>query len=200
MSSRFSGIAFVLCLCALAAGCKNASSSKDAKLEPGPAVKPSAAALAMAQNPTPPANATKKALAGGGKLTVNTANTPGDQDAFWVVSMDVDSDGTVEQTQCLYDEEDGVLYLYSEDDIPCKGGGTCNAALLIALNCKGNPRNAAVGSGWCALYLDGGECGAEEAGIFACRFDEHGTVTAWAAATLDEKNDDVKMVAVEEVK
>jgi hypothetical protein len=200
MRIRSFGITLAVCFAATALGCKSMSSSNNAKLDPAPAVKPSPAVLAMAQDPTPPPTATKKAVAGGGQLAVNTTNSAGDQDAYWVASMDIDSDGAVEETQCLLDEEDGVLYLYSEDDIPCKGGGTCKAALLIALNCKGNPRNATVGSGWCAVYLDKGECGADEAGIFACRFDRSGNVTAWAAAKLDEKNDDVDIVAVEVTK
>lgn len=160
-------------------------------------VKPTAKVMAMAQNPTPPADAKKMTSVGDDKLAVDTANAGDDVDMVWAEKIDIDGDGSVEDTQILYDSEDGVLYFYAEDDVPCAGGGTATAALLICVNCKGNSDNKPAGSGWAAVLLDAGECGAQAAGIYACRFDQNGTVTAFAAARIDEKNDDVVIVAAE---
>jgi len=172
-----------------------ASQEKGGAKSVGANVKPTAPVMAMAQNPTPPANAKKVTSVGGGKLAVNTSNSGGDVDFLWAEKIDIDGDGEVDDTQILYDSEDGVLYFYAEDDVPCKGGGTASAGLLICLNCKGNADNKPVGSGWCAVYLDEGECGAEAAGIYGCRFDAKGIVTGWAVATIDAKNDEIVIAA-----
>src|SRR5580765_3610473 len=116
--NRYSSIALTVFLASLAAGSLGCSSNSkkagSAKLSSPPVVKPTPAVMAMAQNPTPPPDAKQKTVAGAGKLAVNTANNSSDTDAYWVASMDIDGDGTIEETQCLYDSEDGVLYRYSE--------------------------------------------------------------------------------------
>jgi hypothetical protein len=106
------------------------------------------AAIAKAKNPTPPATASKKTTAGKGKTTVNTANTEGEDDSFWVESIDIDSDGTVEETDILYDDEDKVLFLYDDGDFKCQGGGIGEGELLIAVNTAGNPRGKPAYSRW----------------------------------------------------
>src|SRR5215475_1760453 len=88
----------------------------------GADVRPNAA-IAKAKNPSPPANASKKTTIGKGKTTVNTANAPGDEDSFWVENIDLDGDGTVEETDFLSDDEDHVVDMYADGDFTCKGGG-----------------------------------------------------------------------------
>src|SRR3989304_5747215 len=47
------------------------------------------------------------------------------------------------------------------------------------------------------IYYEG-ECGAEEAGLWGCKFDANGNATACGVAVLDEKNDDLVIVTVSE--
>jgi hypothetical protein len=152
------------------------------------------AAIAKAKNPTPPANASKKATTGKGKTTVNTANTQGEDDSFWVESIDINGDGTVEETDILYDDEDKVLFLYDASTFKCKGGGTGEGDLLIAVNCAGNGRGRPAGSGWYVVELDESECKAKAAGLYGCKFDANGNATACGVVTIDEKNDEVMIV------
>lgn len=98
----------------------------------------------------------------------------------------------------LYDNEDGVLYFYAEDDVPCAGGRTATAAMLMCVNCKGNADKKPAGSGWVVVMLDAGEAGAQKAGIYGCRFDQNGQPTAFAAATIDERNDDIVIAVAAE--
>jgi len=157
----------------------------------GVAVKPTPQVKEMAQNPTPPANAKKVTGIGSGKMAVDTANSADDVDFMWAERIDVDGDGKADDVQILYDNEDGVLYLYTNDDVPCKNGGTATAALLMCVYCKGNPANKPVGSGWCLVQLDAQECGAQASGMYGCRFDANGNPTSWAAVVIDAKHDDI---------
>jgi hypothetical protein len=146
---------------------------------------------AKANAPTPPAKATKKASIGKGKATAKTANAADDQDSFWVEEIDIDGDGDVESTDVVWDDEDKVLFLYSEGDFACSTGGEGDGDMLIAVNGQGNPRGRAAGSGWYVVTLDESECKAKTADAFGCKFDAAGIETACGAAVIDEKNDDV---------
>jgi len=157
-----------------------------------------AAVAAKADAPTPPAKATKKTSVGKGKAAVNTANSPDDTDSFWVEQIDIDGDGTAEQTDVLWDDEDKVLYLYAEGDFSCQGGGTGTGDMLIAINGKGNSRGRPAGSGWYLVTLDEGECHAKVAGTYGCKFDAKGNVTACGAAVADEKNDELVITTATE--
>ena len=148
-------------------------------------------AIAKAKEVKPPASASKKTTTGKGKATVNTANKEGDEDSFWVEEIDLDGDGTAEETDVLYDDEDRVLFLYDDGDFKCKGGGTGEGSLLIAVNVAGNDRKRPAGSGWYIVELDESECKAEAAGMFGCRFDANGNATACGLATIDEENDEI---------
>jgi hypothetical protein len=154
------------------------------------------AAIAKAKNPSPPATASKKTTTGKGKATVNTVNTQGEDDSFWVESIDIDGDGTVEETDLLYDDEDKVFLLYDDGDFKCKGGGMGEGSLLIAVNAAGNSRGRPVGSGWYVVELDESECKAKAAGLYGCKFDANGNATACGLATIDEKNDEITIVEV----
>ena len=152
------------------------------------------AAIAKAKNPTPAANASKKTTAGKGKATINTANSEKDDDSFWVESIDIDGDGTAEESDVLYDDEDKVLFLSNDGDFKCKGGGMGEGSLLIAVNCAGNSRGRPAGSGWYVVELDESECKAKAAGLYGCKFNAKGKATACGLVTIDEKNDDIVIV------
>ena len=154
------------------------------------------AAISKAKNPSPPATASKKTTVGKGKATINTANTPGEEDSFWVESIDLDGDGTVEETDFLYDDEDKVLLMYDDGDFKCKGGGVGEGSLLIAVNAAGNGRGRPAGSGWYVVDLDESECKAKAAGLYGCKFDANGNATACGLATVDEKNDEIVIAEV----
>ena len=159
-------------------------------------VKVPAALVAKANNPSPPATATKKKGVGAGKLAVNTANGPDDDDSFWVEQIDIDGDGTVEDTNMIWDDEDRVLYLYADGDFTCANGKPASGGMLIAIFGQGNPSKRPAGSGWYAVSLDEGECAVKTAGVFGCRFDAKQQPTACGAATLDEKHDELVLVGV----
>ena len=164
----------------------SATGSPSAKVSPG-------SLQARAMMP-PPTTATKKASIGSGKTVVQTANALGETDSYWVEQIDIDGDGTVEQTEFLWDDEDKVLFAYSETDVPCTFGGTSVVAIVACINAAGNPRGRPVGSGFYAVYFDGTECGADEAGLFGCTFNAAGDVTAWAAVVVDSAGDEIDVV------
>ena len=99
---------------------------------------------AMADAPKPGAGATKKSSIGKGKAAASTANAAGDDDSFWVEDIDIDGDGTTEQTDVLWDDEDKVLFLSASGDFKCQNGGTGSGDMLIAIN--GN-RSSVVSTG-----------------------------------------------------
>jgi hypothetical protein len=189
--------------CSLAIGGAYAQTDKPAAngaakaQTPGANVRLSATMLTVWKSPVPPADAKKKTTAGGGRTTVDTANSKDDVDSFWIQSIDIDGDGTVEQAELLYDDEDKVLYIYASDAFPCKGGGAGAGEMLIAVNGKDNPRQKPAGSGWYVTALDAGECGAKVDGLYGCHFDANGTATDCGSATLDAKNDELLVTATD---
>ena len=80
---------------------------------------------------------------------------------------------------------------YTVGAFGCKNGGTATAELLIGINAAGNPRKRPAGSGFWVASLDKGECGAQAAGMWGCKFDASGAETACGVAVLDEKTDDL---------
>jgi hypothetical protein len=158
----------------------------------GPVVKP--AAVAKKAGTPPPATAKPTKTAGGNKVKVSTANSATDDDSFWIEKLDVDGDGDVEDTNLVWDDEDGVLFAYTVGAFSCKNGGTATAELLVATNAAGNPRKRPAGSGFWLADLDKGECAAQAAGLWGCKFDATGNETACGVATLDEKSDDLVIV------
>ena len=126
---------------------------------------------------------------------VSTANSATDDDSFWAEKLDVDGDGDVEDSNLVWDDEDGVLFSYTVGAFGCRNGGTASAELLIAVNAAGNPRKRPAGSGFWVADLDKGECGAQAAAMWGCKFDASGAETACGVATLDEKTDDLVIAA-----
>jgi hypothetical protein len=160
----------------------------------GPTVKP--AAVAKKAGTAPPASAKPTKTAGGNKVKVSTANSATDDDSFWVEKLDVDGDGDVEDANLVWDDEDKILFAYTVGAFGCKNGGTATAELLVGTYADGNARKKPAGSGFWVADLDKGECGAQAAALWGCKFDASGTETACGVATLDEKNDDLVIVAV----
>ncbi len=138
-----------------------------------------------AKAPPPPSTTIQTSL-GKGTASVKTANATGDIDRYWVQELDIDGDGTVEQTELIWDDEDKVLFAYAETDVPCTIEGTAVVAVLVAVNGEGNRRERPAGSGFYAVYLDLGECGAGVAGLFGCNFNARGKSTECGAAVIDQ--------------
>ena len=176
-------VTIVVCVLAGAASLLFAQTST------GPAVKP--AAVAKKAGSAAPASAKPTKTAGGNKTTVSTANHATDDDSFWIEKLDVDGDGDVEDTNLVWDDEDKILFAYSAGAFTCRNGGTATGELLIATNAAGNPRKRPVGSGFWLADLDAGECGAQAAALWGCKFDASGAETACGVAVLDGKNDDL---------
>jgi len=164
----------------------------------GVQLKPSTQPMAKANNPAPPANAQQKTSAGKGSTTIGTKNSSTDTDSFWVESIDVDGNGDIETADLLWDDEDKVLLIYYEDDFTCNNGAKGSGAILMGINGADNPRKRPAGSGFYMVSLDEGECGAQEAGLWGCKFDANGNATACGVAVLDEKNDDLVIVTASE--
>jgi hypothetical protein len=155
----------------------------------GPSVKPTAVAAKGAM--PAPATAMTTKTTGANNVKLSTANSANDDDSMWAERIDVDGDGDVEDSNLVWDDEDKVLFAYSTGAFTCKNGGTATADLLVATFAAGNARNRPAGSGFWVADLDKGECAAQAAGLWGCRFDAKGTETACGLATLDEKNDDL---------
>lgn len=161
-----------------------------------PTVKVGSALIAKASSPAPPANAknqAKKDSIGKGKAVVK-ASQPS---SFWAEEVDVDDDGTVETSDFLYDAQRGVVYTYREDDFSCPNGKPESGSILEALYAKGNKAGKPVGSGWYAVSLNAGQCSAQQAGMFGCRFDASGNATACGAITVNNATGEVDIVAVQ---
>lgn len=158
----------------------------------GPAVNP-ASVQKKAGTPVP-ANATKAKSDGGTAVKVSTANSAADDDSFWTEEVDIDGDGDVDATSLVWDDEDKVLYSYSDGAFTCANGGTGTGELLIAAFAAGNTAKRPAGSGFWVASLDAGECAAQAAGLWGCRFNPAGKTTACGAVTIDDKADDIVIV------
>jgi len=158
----------------------------------GPAVNP--AAVQKAAGTPPPANATKAKSIGGTSVKASTANSAADDDSFWTQSIDIDGDGDVEATNLVWDDEDKVLFSYSDGAFTCAGGGTGTGELLIATYAAGNTGKRPAGSGFWVASLDEGECAAQAAGLWGCRFNPAGKSTACGVVSIDDKADDIVIV------
>jgi hypothetical protein len=144
----------------------------------------------------PPSNATKGTSIGSGAASVNTANAPGDTDSVWAEKLDIDGDGTIDDVQALWDDEDKVLYYSKTGTFNCSNGGTGSGGMLVAVFAEGNAYGRPANSGWWVAEVDKDECKAAAAGLVGCKFDGSGTPTACGVATINAKTDDVTIVAV----
>jgi len=161
-----------------------------------PKVKVGPQLSAKAATPAPGAkakNTTQKASVGKGATSVKASQTS----SFWTEELDVDDDGTVEDSQYLYDAKRGVLYTYREDDFACPNGNPESGSILMALYAKGNPANKPVGSGWYLVNLNAGQCAAKKAGTFGCKFDANGNATECGAATVNDATGEIDVVVAQ---
>jgi hypothetical protein len=140
----------------------------------------------------PPAGATKASSIG---QNVKVA-TPADSDS-WAEQIDVDGNGTAEQTNLVWDGADKVLLSNSTGTFQCSDGSTGTGELLVAVNGAGNTRGRAAGSGFWVASMDKGQCGIPAGSMWGCRFNASGTATACGVATIDQKNNDVIIVTAQ---
>jgi hypothetical protein len=156
----------------------------------GKQMKPSAAAMSHATTPKAPkgATVTKKTAIGSGNVSMSTANSPTDTDDSWMEMVDIDGDGDQEQVEYLWDDEDMVLYAYTEDDSTI-GDGSVAAAELWAFYGQGNAYNQAVGSGWYVEGVGTADSTSTYVNLWGCDFDANGNATQCGACTIDASND-----------
>jgi hypothetical protein len=154
----------------------------------GKQIKPSSAAMSKATSPKAPAGAKKVSSVGAGNVSANTANTPTDTDDSWTEMVDIDGDGDQEMVQWVWDDEDKVLYGYTEDDAAV-GDGTVAAAELFAFYATGNAGNQPVGSGWYVEGVGSSDSTGTYVNLWGCDFDANGNATQCGAATIDASND-----------
>ena len=138
----------------------------------------------------PPAGSTKTSSVG---QNVKMA-TPADSDS-WSEQIDVDGNGTAEQANLVWDGTDKVLLASSPGTFTCNDGSTGTGELLVGVNGNGNKWGRPVGSGFWVASMDKGQCGVPAGSFWGCRFNASGTTTGCGVATIDQKNNDVVIVA-----
>jgi hypothetical protein len=182
--TQYATLAIVLLVSAAFAVAQTQSSSAGLQVNPAQVQKKAAA--------PPPAGTTKASSVG---QNVKVA-TPGDSDS-WAEQIDVDGNGTAEQTNLLWDGADKVLFSNSTGTFTCSNGSTGTGELLVAVNGAGNTRGRPVGSGFWVASMDKGQCGIPAGSMWGCRFNASGTATACGLATIDQKNNDVIIVTTQ---
>jgi hypothetical protein len=152
--------------------------------------KPSAATITSAKDTKPPANAGTSTTAGKGRLALNRAN----QGYVWMQEVDYNADGTVENIEYFYDPVEKMTYHYVEGDFTCAAGTSRGyGGMLIAVYNNGNKLRKPAGSGWYVAELDKGECNAQAAALWGCRFDANGNVTVCGIVAA-QIQDDIEIV------
>jgi hypothetical protein len=125
-------------------------------------------------------------LLGEGPVAIDTTDGEGDTDSLWVETLDIDEDGSMNETRLIWDDEDAILYAHAFETFDClHGDGTADSGMLVAVYGEGNTRGEPPGSGFYVVGLDAGECAARNAMLWGCRFDEAGKKTKCGEATLD---------------
>jgi hypothetical protein len=183
-----------LCIVGLALtvlGCQSHTAEQIA-----PKVKVGSALKAKASSPAAPAtakNQTQQDSIGKGLTTVQ-ASQPS---SSWTEALDVDDDGVVETSDFLYDAQRGVLYTYREDEFACPNGNPASGSILEAVYATGNKADKPVGSGWYAVNVNVGQCNAQKAGTFGCRFDANGNATQCGAVTVNYSTGEVDIASAQ---
>jgi opacity protein-like surface antigen len=149
-------------------------------------------------NPAPPDNARytkgQSNSIGKGRVAVTTAQ-PG---SSWQERLAIgNSRLAVVRTNFLYDPNRGVVYGYRDDDFACKDGQTANGSVLEARYTAGNKAGKPAGSGWYAVELQAGKCGAKESGVYGCKLDSSGTATDCGMATINNQTGEIDLVAAQ---
>lgn len=142
-------------------------------------------------NPAPSGSALQrkqKNSVGFGALTVTTAQ-PVD---FWQEQVAYRG-GKMVTTDFLYNPNVGVVYGYREDDFRCANRQPAHGNILEARYTQSNQAGKPAGSGWYAVELDAGKCGAKASGIYGCRFDANGDPTECGVATINDQTGDIDL-------
>jgi hypothetical protein len=182
--TKYATFAIVLLACAVLSLAQTQGSSAGLQVNPAEVQKKAAA--------PPPTGTTKTSSVG---QNVKMA-TPADSDS-WAEQIDVDGNGTAEQTNLVWDGADKVLLSSSTGTFACSDGSTGTGELLVAVNGQGNKWGRSVGSGFWLASMDKGQCGIPAGSMWGCRFNASGTATACGAATIDQKNNDVIIVTAQ---
>jgi hypothetical protein len=203
---RFLFVSGVLISAAFAVSCSQKPAEKPAETPVAPPaaapaapaagkkITPSAAVRQMAASPAGPAEAATKTSVGRGKLVTSTANSDSDTDASWVAAVDLDGDGDVEMVEWVWDDEDKVLYGYTEDD-SALDDGTVATAMLFALYAPGNAGSMPTGSGWYVQAVGASDPKVTDVALWGCKFDAEGNATECGAATIDASKDAITVTA-----
>jgi hypothetical protein len=145
-----------------------------------------------------PADASDEVVIGEGAVLLDTTDGEADADSRWVDSIDIDQDGTMNETQLMWDDEDGILYAFAHEVFDCLDGeGTADGGMLVGIFGEENVLGAPVGSGFYIVGLDAGECDARTAMLWGCKFDETGVETKCGEATLDAAAGTVEITTIE---
>jgi hypothetical protein len=187
---------FVIALCLVVAANVRGQATTQQPTQPVPKVKVGSAVANKASSPKPSATAkhqSTKSSVGSGKLSVKTSQPS----SFWTEEIDLEDDGSAESTDFLYDANRGVLYTYREDDFTCQDGQAGRARMLEAIYTTGNKAGQPAGSGWYAVGLNEGQCGAKAAGDYGCSVDANGDPTACGVATVNYATGEVDIAVVQ---
>lgn len=137
-------------------------------------------------------------LLGEGPVSLDTSDGEGDSDPSWVEPLDIDQDGSVNETRLIWDDEDQILYAYAFETFDCRSGdGTADGGMLVAVYGEENSRGEPPGSGFYVVGLDAGECSAKNAMLWGCRFDETGVMTKCGEATIDVATGSLEISTIE---
>lgn len=113
--------------------------------------------------------------------------------AHWTDMVDLDGDGTEEDTQFLFDKQRGILYTYKLDSYQCANGSSQNRNVLMGIYSQGNTAGKPSGSGRFVVSVTAGQCGEKKAGLFGCRFDASGKPTTCGTAKVNEDSGELEV-------
>ncbi len=173
----------------------SAAAQSSAAQQGAPTVKTGSALKAKAVAPTPSAtakNVSQKTSIGTGAAAVKSSAPS----SYWTEEVDLHDDGSVDTTEFLYDAQRGVLYAYGEDDFTCANGKPERAGIMEAVYAAGNKAGEPVGSGYYWVGLNAGQCAAQQAGAYGCKFDANGDPTGCGAITVNDATGVVTVAAV----
>ena len=174
----------------------NAAAQSQAAKQGAPTVKTGSALTAKANSPAPSAtakNQSQKTSVGKGKTIVKAAAPS----SYWTEEVDIHDDGSVETTEFLYDAQKGIVYAYGEDDFTCANGKPERAGILEAVYAAGNKAGKPVGSGYYMVGLNAGQCAAQKAGAYGCKFDANGNPTECGAIAVDDATGVVTVAVIQ---
>jgi opacity protein-like surface antigen len=148
-------------------------------------------------NPAPPSDARESGQRnsiGKGQVAVTTAQPV----SFWQEQIAVGGSlHAVVKTDFLHDPNLGVIYGYRDGDFECKNGQSVSGRVLEARYTAGNKAGKPAGSGWYAVELGTGKCGAKKPGVYGCKLDSSGTATDCGLATINNQTGEIDLVTAQ---